>query len=82
MTTIGVGLIGNIEAWENNDNAIGGIPYHLLNYDNSNYVYDTMEIIPDLAQVSQINYDTVPAMVLFIPMEMVKFMTMIMYTKQ
>ena len=35
--------VGSVEASETNDNAIGGIPYHLLNYDNSNYVYDTME---------------------------------------
>ena len=52
---------GSIEAWENNDNAIGGIPYHLLNYDNSNYVYDTMEgnnTTRPSSGVTIANYDT------------------------
>ena len=76
---------GSIEAWENNDNAIGGIPYHLLNYDNSNYVYDTMEgnNTTRPAQVSQLQIMIlVLGHGLFIPMELVKLMTMIMYTKQ
>ena len=53
--------VGSVEASETNDNAIGGIPYHLLNYGNSSYVYDTMEgynTTRPSSGVTRADYDT------------------------